>query len=109
MGVIRIPDTFLYGTPALIFTALLAFFLKRIGMDKYQIFFTLILFILFIILISICGMIQNYYKVRIIPFVIVDLAIKYLLGLFVGTISIGSVIFSVWFVFQLIDFIDFIL
>lgn len=102
-------NSMIYATPAFISTGLICLFLKWLGLDKYEIVFTVLLTFTLIVLVSLCGMIQNYFKVRIIPFPIVDICIKYIIGLLSSILAISSIVFSIWFVYQILKFVGFIL
>lgn len=106
---VTLPNELLKGVPSLVLTAILAFFLKWVGMEKFFILFTLLFIFLLAVAVSVCGLIQKRYKTRIIPLILVDFSNRYVMGLLIGSITVGMLFFSFWFLAQLIDFIEFLM
>lgn len=109
MYFLNFPKEFDSAFLTLIITGFLGFALKWLGLDKHQIIISLIYIVLVIAVISILGLIQNHYKVRIIPYVVVDISIMYIWGLFSATLILGIILFFVWFVFKLFKLINFLM
>lgn len=103
-----LPDSLFKGTPSLIFTVLVATMMKWIGMSKYQIITTVIFLILLAIIICLCGVIQSKLNIRIIPLILYDVSVHYIWGLFFTSLLVGLLVFSIWFMIQLIQLIEYL-
>jgi hypothetical protein len=108
---VTLPNELLKGVPSLVLTAVLAFFFFEMGRngEVFHLIFTLLFIFLLAVTVSVCGHIQKRYKTRIIPLNLVDFSNRYVMGLLIGSITVGMLFFSFWFLAQLIDFIEFLL
>lgn len=86
-------------------TLLLIGITSLIGLNAVQTGLVLLLVIILALVMAACGLVQNHYRVRVIPFILVDWSILYLLGGVVIVLFSCSLVFLVWSIFKMFNLI----